>query len=172
VREKRSGTVELFRIAPLNSSEVLLGKYLSYMVLGGIIALMISLTVIFGLGVPMLGAWVNYTLILAVLLFTALGIGFLISLISTTDTQAVQFAMFMLLGSVFFSGFILDLRYLWAPVRVVSWAMPATYAMRLLQDVMLRGLPLDPLLFFGLLVIGVAMLLISWYLMHREMRPS
>jgi ABC-2 type transport system permease protein len=105
-------------------------------------------------------------------LFTALGIGFLISLISTTDTQAVQFAMFMLLGSVFFSGFILDLRYLWAPVRVVSWAMPATYAMRLLQDVMLRGLPLDPLLFFGLLVIGVAMLLISWYLMHREMRPS
>jgi ABC-2 type transport system permease protein len=171
VRERRSGTTELFRISPLSSGEVLLGKYLSYMFFGGVIAAIITLTIVFGLGAPMLGNWISYSLLLLVMLFTSLGIGFLISLISATDTQAVQFSMFMLLGAVFFSGFILDLRYLWEPVRAISWALPATYAIRLLQNIMLRGLGLDLVLFFGLLGIGVFLMLLSWYLLHREMRP-
>jgi hypothetical protein len=48
------------------------------------------------LKIPMLGEWLDYGLVILVLLFTALGLGFLISLISQTDTQAVQFSMFVL----------------------------------------------------------------------------
>jgi ABC-2 type transport system permease protein len=172
VRERRSGITELFRIAPLSSGEILLGKYLSYMFFAGLVAAIITITVVFVLGAPMLGNWWNYVLLLLVVIFTSLGIGFLVSLFSTTETQAVQFSMFLLLGAVFFSGFILDLRYLWEPVRVVSWSLPATYAIRLLQDVMLRGLGLQPVLFFGLLAIGVALMLLAWFLLHRQLRPE
>lgn len=171
VREKRSGAIELFRISPLSAAEVLLGKYLSYMFFGGIIALVITVTVVFVLGVPMAGSWTEFALVVGVLLFTALGFGFLISLFSTTETQAVQFSMFLLLGAVFFSGFILDLRYLWEPVRVVSWSLPATYGIQLLQNVMLRGLPMSPLLFWGLLGIGIFLLLLCWWILYRQMRP-
>jgi ABC-2 type transport system permease protein len=171
VRERRSGTTELFRISPLSSGEVLFGKYLSYMFFGVLIAAVITITIVFILGAPMLGHWINYILILLVLIFTSLGIGFLISLSSTTETQAVQFSMFFLLGAVFFSGFILDLRYLWQPVRVVSWTLPATYGIQLLQNVMLRGLGMNMLLFWGLLGIGVFLMLLSWFLLHRQMRP-
>jgi ABC-2 type transport system permease protein len=120
----------------------------------------------------MRGSWTEYAAVILVLIFTSLGMGFLISLVSQTDTQAVQYSMFLLLGSVFFSGFFLDLRYLWEPVRIVSWALPATYGIRLLQDIMLRGGAILPNLFYGLLAIGVGLFLVSWLLLRRLMRQE
>jgi ABC-2 type transport system permease protein len=169
VRERRSGTMELFRISPLNSLEILIGKYWSYLLYGTIMAAAIAVTVIFLLKVPMLGAWSNYIIVILALLFAALGMGFLISLISETDTQAVQYTMFTLLGSVFFSGFFLDLRNLWQPVQLVSWVLPATYGIRLLQDIMLRGASTNPILLLGLLGLGVVFFLTTWLLLRRQM---
>ena len=67
---------------------------------------------------------------------------FFISLISENDTQAVQFSMLLLLASIFFSGFFLDLRLMWEPMKAFSYILPATYGMNIMKDVMLRGLPL------------------------------
>ena len=56
VRERQLGTMELFRVAPLSAIETLLGKYLSYLIFGGVMAAILSALVIYGLRVPMLGA--------------------------------------------------------------------------------------------------------------------
>jgi ABC-2 type transport system permease protein len=56
-------------------------------------------------------------------LFTSLGIGFAISIVSQTDSQAVQYSMMILLGSVFFSGFIMSLDMLLPSVRIISWRL-------------------------------------------------
>lgn len=169
VREQRSGTMELFRISPLNAFETMLGKYLSYMISGGLVLALITLTTIFILQVPMRGNWLHYILVVAVLLFASLGFGFLFSLAAKTEMQAMQFSMFMLLGSVFFSGFFLDLRYLWLPVRTVSWMLPATYGIELLQNIMLRGARYTPLLLVALFAMGVVLFLIDWRILHRRM---
>lgn len=170
VRERRSGIMELFRVSPLSAFESLFGKYASYLIFGSIVGAIITVTVVLALRMPMLGSWEVYALVLLVMLFASLGMGFVVSLISQTDTQAVQYSMFLLLGSVFFSGFFLDLRYLWEPVRVVSWALPATYGIRMLQNIMLRGQGLDPILFPSLLGIGLFLFIISWILLGRVMR--
>jgi ABC-2 type transport system permease protein len=171
VRENNSGAMELFRVSPISAFETLLGKYLSYMLFGGLLAAMISLLVVYGLRVPMLGNW-DYAIVLAALLFAALGAGFIISLISQTDTQAVQYAMLLLLGSIFFSGFFLDLRLMWEPLRVLSRILPATYGIQLLQNVMLRGGGLSPILIGGLVTISIVAFLLSWLLLHRRMKQS
>ena len=80
--------------------------------------------------------------------------------------------MFSLLGSVFFSGFFLDLRNLLQPVRIVSWMLPATYGIRLLQDIMLRGASANPILLVGLVGLGVAFFLITLLLLRRQMRQE
>ncbi len=170
VREQRLGSMELFRVSPLGSFEILAGKYFSYLIFGGILAAVVTATVVLGLKVPMQGSWQDYTLVILVMLFTSLGLGFLISLVAQTDMQAVQYAMFLLLGSVFFSGFFLDLRYLWAPIRAISWALPATYGIRLLQNTALRGAPINPQVFFALLGIGVGLFMISWSLLRRRLQ--
>ena len=172
VREQSSGTVELFRVSPLGSFEILVGKYLSYLIIGGILAAAITATIVMGLKVPMQGGWREYALVILAMLFTSLGMGFFISLIARTDMQAVQYAMFILLGSVFFTGFFLDLRYLWEPIRAISWALPATYGIKMLQDTALRGVPVNIQLLLTLLGIGVGLFTISWYLLRRRLQLS
>lgn len=167
VGERTVGTMELFRVSPLSAIETLFGKYLSYLIFGALLTLALTLLIVFGLKVPMLGAWWSYALVVAGILFTSLGYGFVISLISQNDSQAVQYSMIMLLTSVFFSGFILALEFIWKPVQVISWLLPTTYGIILLRDIMLRGDPPSLLLIAGLFAIGIVLASLAWLLLRR-----
>lgn len=169
VRERRSGIMELFNVSPLNSLETLLGKFLSYMLFGAFIAALLTLLVVWWLGVPMLGTWKDYALALTVLLFTSLGMGFMISLISQTEIQAVQFSMLFLLMSIFFSGFFLDLRFMWDPMRILAWSLPATYGIKMMHDVMLHGYTLSMPVFWGIGTIGIFFFIVDLLLLRRKM---
>ena len=172
VRERSVGTVELFRVSPLSAGEALWGKYISYLVFGAFIAALLSILLVFVLNMPMIGHWPYFALVLAAILFTSLGIGFVISLISQTDSQAVQYSMIVLLASVFFSGFLMELEMLIPAVRVVSWSLPTTYGIIMLRDIALRGFLVDPMLIGGLIAIGVVLFIISWFLLRRLISHS
>ena len=167
VRERNVGTMELFRVSPLSAAEALFGKYISYMLFGSVIAAVLSALLVLTLHMPMLGSWLNFTLVILGVLFTSLGIGFAISVVSQTDSQAVQYSMIVLLASVFFGGFIMSLDMLWAPVRVISWLLPITYGTLLLRDIALRGADPNWMQLGGLFAMGLVLLLISWQLMRR-----
>lgn len=169
VRERRSGIIELFRVAPISAFETLIGKFLSYLTFEILLAGVITFLTVWLLKVPMFGNWWNYAAAVVVLLFTSLGVGFLISLISDTDTQAVQYSMLLLLASIFFSGFFLDLRLMWEPMKILAWSLPATYGIRMLQDIMLRGAAAPALLLQGLLLIGIGLFIVNWLILRRRM---
>lgn len=169
VRERRSGIIELFRVAPISAFETLIGKFLSYLTFEILLAGVITFLAVWLLKVPMFGDWVSYAIAVVVLLFTSLGVGFLISLISETDTQAVQYSMLLLLASIFFSGFFLDLRLMWEPMKILAWALPATYGIRMLQDIMLRGASAPALILQGLALIGIGLFIVNWLMLRRRM---
>jgi len=169
VRETRSGIMELFRVAPIKAFETLAGKYLSYLFFEIILAGVITALAVRLLRIPILGSLQDYALAVVVLLFTSLGVGFLISLISQTDTQAVQYSMLLMLASIFFSGFFLDLRLMKAPITLLAWSLPATYGIRMLQDIMLRGASVPLLIFLGIAAIGIVLFLINWMLLRKTM---
>ncbi len=172
VRERVGGAIELFRAAPISSFETLLGKTISFLILAGFLAVVLCRLVIVGLKVPMLGSWFAFGVVILALLYTSLAMGFAISTISDTDSQAVQYSMIVLLASIFFSGFFIALHRLLGPVHIVSWLLPATYGTAMLQDVMLRGLPPDSLLLVGLIIYGFLLYAFAWWrlrhLMARE----
>lgn len=172
VRERNSGTIELFRAAPLTALETILGKMISFLLLTAVLAAILTGLIVFGIKTPMLGAWAGYTAVVIALLFTSLSLGFAISVISQTDSQAVQFSMIVLLASIFFSGFFIALHRLLEAIHIVSWLLPATYGTELLQDVMLRGQPPQTLLIIGLLILGLLLFIFAWWrlrhLMARE----
>jgi ABC-2 type transport system permease protein len=172
VRERTVGTMELFRVSPLTAGETLVGKYLSYLIFGGILAAILTILLVYGLRLPMLGSWWYYALVIAVLLFTSLGFGFIISLVSQTDSQAVQLTMIILLTSVFFSGFLMSLELLIPSVRVVSWILPTTYGIIFLRDIFLRGLLPNFLMLGGLALIGLILYGIAWVLLRRLISSS
>lgn len=179
VREKLLGTVELFRVSPLSPSEILSGKYVSFLFILGVVAsvllLMMSNNLVvegvpLSLGVPILGDLWMLALTIGLVIFASVGLGFFISTISKSESQAVQLSMLVLLTSVFFSGFFLRLETLWPPVRGVSYSLPVTYGIQGLQDIMLRGIFPDALLLWGLFLVGVFFALISFVLFTREFR--
>lgn len=169
VREERSGAIELFRVSPVSALETLLGKYISYFVFETLLLALLTALVLWGLRVPMLGQWGSYALIAGVLIFTSLGLGFVLSLLAQTTSQAVQYSMIVLLASIFFSGFFLTLQLLRPAVRVVSWMLPATYATQMLQNVMLRGTFRDIELLYTLALMGVVFFVLAWLLLKRKM---
>jgi ABC-2 type transport system permease protein len=169
VRERVGGSIELFRAAPVNAFETLLGKAISFMIFGGLLAAILTGLVIFALKVPMLGSWFAFTAVIVALLYTSLALGFAISTISQTDSQAVQYSMIVLLASIFFSGFFIALHRLLPGVHIVSWLLPATYGTAMLQDVMLRGQPPDSLLLLGLILYGVLLFTFAWWRLRRLM---
>ncbi len=172
VRETRSGIMELFKVAPITAFETLAGKYISYLFFEIILAGIITVLAVWLLKIPILGQLQDYALAVLVLLFTSLGVGFLISLISETDTQAVQYSMLLLLASIFFSGFFLDLRLMKEPITFLAWSLPATYGIRMLQDIMLRGSSAPPMIFLGITLIGIVLFLIDWTLLRKKMESQ
>ncbi|MEO8355208.1 MAG: ABC transporter permease [Chloroflexota bacterium] len=170
VQERRTGAMELFKTSPISAFEILFGKTLSFFTFGLVVAAAITLLVVGVLGTPMLGTWVNYSIVVIVLLLTSLAVGFLISLASETDTQAVQFSMLLLLASIFFSGFFLDLRLMWQPMKIFSYMLPATYGINMMHNVMLRGLPIPLTMIAGLAAIGLVLYLVNWFILRRMMQ--
>lgn len=171
VRDEQLGTMELIRVSPLTSAELLVGKYLAYLLLGAVVSTLLVALLVVGLGVPLVGSLPALVATLAAVLFTAVGIGFVVALLARTDSQAVQYAMLVLLASIFLTGFLISLERIVPALRVVAWLLPPTYGITLLRDVMLRGTALPPLLLLGLVGIGAAFLAVSWLLLRRRLEP-
>lgn len=183
-RVRLIGLMELLRTSPVRPLEVVTGNYISYgglCVLAG--ALLVALLT-FGLHVPVSGSWTAFAGMLGLVILSSLGIGFVVSMLSSSEQQAAQIAMLTLIGSVFFSGFIVPADTLSPPISAIAYLFPATYAIRTLQDVMLRGVlrpridipdlaQITPYLDFIVLgVVSVALFLFTVRLFRREFQPE
>lgn len=172
VRERSSGLMELFRISPVSSAEVLVGKVLAYGILGFVVAgLTVGLLVV-GLGVPALAEPGYLALAIGLLLLASLGLGLLIAVISDSERQAVQLSLLVLLASVFFSGFVLAVDEFTPPVRALAYALPVTHGIQLLQDFMLRGSTTHIWQIGALGVIAAVTLVAAWIVLRRDMRTA
>jgi ABC-2 type transport system permease protein len=181
VRERLLGTVELFRVSPVSPGEILIGKYISFMIFLGVvaaalIALMSNELTVGGyglsLGVPILGDWALLVLTVALVSFASLGLGFFIASVSRSESQAVQLAMMVLLASVFFSGFFLRIEVFFPAVRALSYSLPVTYGIAGLQVIMLRGGIPTPVLLLALLMLGTFFAGLSYILFQRDFRKG
>jgi ABC-2 type transport system permease protein len=177
VRERLLGTIELFRVSPVSPGEIMVGKYVSFLLvlgmIGGVLLVLLSNNLEVGgvplsLGVPLLGDLWLLTLTIGLTIFASVGLGYVISGLSKSESQGVQLAMLVLLTAVFFSGFFLSLDTLWEPVRLVSYVLPVTHGIAALQNIMLRGIPPDPFSLLMLAGLGTFFAVTAFLLFRRE----
>ena len=144
LRDRRRGLVEMFRLAPIRSGEMLVGKYLAAGFLTALVTAIVVAAMIAVLHVPLLGDLTEATGALALLVVSATGLGLLIALVADSERQVVQLALLLLLASVFFSGLAIDLSQFAPAIRIGAQILPVTEATALLQDVFLRGATDEP----------------------------
>ena len=167
VRERHTGVFDVLRVSPVSAVEIILGKMVAFGILGaGVSAVTLGLLVN-ALHVPFLGDAGLVGMTIGLVLAASLGIGLLISVISDSERQAVQLALLVLLGSVFFSGFVLDVQQFVPAVQAIGDMLPVTHGIRLLQDLMLRGATTESWRLMALVAIALVTLAMTWVLLRR-----
>jgi ABC-2 type transport system permease protein len=172
VRERTSGATELFRVTPSATPEIVFGKFIAYALVAAVTGAILAALLRFALHVPLLGSYAEFIAVIALLIAAALGLGLVISAIARTETQAVQYAMLVLLASVFFGNFFLPIDTLYPWARVISYALPITYGVKALQEIMLRGIASDPINLIALAAFAVGFFLLGTVLFRREVRRA
>lgn len=172
VRERLSGQMDRFRVAPVTSMELLVGKYIAYAALSLAVAAIVGVLLVGVLGVPLLGGWLVFIGLTLLLTFASLGVGLLISLVADSERQAVQLSMLLLLASVFFSGFVLPVTDFAAWTQYLAYSLPVTHGIALFQQHMLRGEIRDVWMVGVLAGIGLILYIGSLLRLRRVLRRA
>jgi ABC-2 type transport system permease protein len=169
VRERTSGLFELFRISPITTAELVTGKLVAYGIFSGAVALITVGLLIVGFHLPILAdpAWI--ALVVVLLVAASLGLGLLIAAVSSSEPQAVQLSLLLLLASVFFSGFVLAIDQFSQPIRTLIYALPVASGIRLLSDFMFRGGTVAGWALTLLAALAVGYVVLAWLLLRRVM---
>ena len=172
VKERSQGAVELFRVSPLSGGEALAGKYAANIVIGLFVGAALTAAAVFAFDFRPAGSWVWYGVSVLLVVLAAQGIGFVLSALAKTESQAVQYAMITLLVSIFFCGFFISIDRLLPSVRPVSYLLPATYGIRALQEVSFWGRAPSWELIGGVVALALVLALIALAFMHRSVRAA
>jgi ABC-2 type transport system permease protein len=145
VRERERGTFEQLIVTPVSSWELLLGKMLPYLVVSfwNTFAVIFIGRLVFGVVVQ--GSLVLLLILSAVFLMGALGMGLLISTISSTSAQAMQASIFTAVPSFIISGFIFPLDSMPWPLQFIGSLLPLTYFLRIIRGIVMRGVGIEQL---------------------------
>ena len=81
VRERATGSFELFRVAPVGASEVVLGKAVAFALICGVVGAATTLLLVYGLGVPLLSDPLALAGALALVVVASLGLGVVIAVV-------------------------------------------------------------------------------------------
>ncbi len=158
VRERERGNLELLINTPLSSTELMLGKVIPYIVIG-----MLQLALILAVGrllfdVPVRGSIVDLYLAATAFVAANLALGLLISTAATTQFQAMQMMVFILLPSILLSGFMFPFDGMPAAAQYIGEALPNTHFIRLSRGIMLRQAGLGEMLADLLFLVGFTLL--------------
>lgn len=139
-REWERGTMEALISTPAGIFEILLGKLLPYFGLGLLATLGCGVLSITVFDVPLRGSWAALLTLSCAFLMPALGQGLLISALARNQFVAAQVAVFSgFLPSFLLSGFLFEIESMPAPIRALTYAVPARYFVSTLQTVFLAG---------------------------------
>ena len=156
--------MEVILSTPASVLEILAGKLLPYFMLGILSTLIVATLSVFLFDIPLRGSLFALLLLSAVFMIPALGQGLLISSLTRNQFLASQLALFSgYLPAFMLSGFLFEIDAMPAPVRAITWLIPARYFVSSLKTVFLAGdvwgVFIPDLL--GMATIGLAFFLIA-----------
>lgn len=170
-REYENGTMETIRSLPIRGGEFLIGKAIPYF----LIALTDVLVAVF-MGQVLFGVVMKSSFWLMVLASTlyisvALSLGLLISIVTKSQLVANQMAILItFLPSLLLSNFVFPVENMPKIFQLLTYIIPATYFIDILNGLYLRSLGLDHLWPSYLVLLGMLMLLsnIGFAMLKKE----
>jgi ABC-2 type transport system permease protein len=165
-REWERGTMEQLAATPVTRLEVVLGKLLPYVAIGLVDVAAISWLGVLLFGVPFRGSVPLLALLALLFLLGASGLGIFVSAGARSQLLATQVAILVsYLPSLLLSGFMFAIAVMPAPLRALTYLVPARYFLVVTRGIFLKGVGLEVLggqallmLLFAVAGIGLAVL--------------
>ncbi|NPV75145.1 MAG: ABC transporter permease [Anaerolineae bacterium] len=145
VRERERGTIEQLIVTPLRPWELIVGKLTPYVLVSFLDMIEVLAAGVIFFKVPINGSLLLLLLMAALFLVTTLGIGLLISTVANTQQEAMLTTMFLLLPSIFLSGFFFPLAAMPAWLQALSYAIPLRYFLIISRGIILKGVGISAL---------------------------
>lgn len=169
VREREHGTIEQLNVSPLRRGELIVGKLVPYIFIAYSQVALILFTAVYVLGMPIRGSVTLLLLLTAPFLMYSLGIGLIVSSVSTNQMQANQIASLIMLPSVMLSGFMFPVESMPVMMQGLSALFPLTYYLKIVRGIIVKGVGIgsmwqDTVI---LIVMGVISLIIAAITMRR-----
>jgi len=139
VKEKEMGTLEQLIVTPIKKWELLAGKLIPILILSlaeFYLAMFIGQAVF---GITMQGSYLVLTVLTTLYLFTTLGLGVSISVISQTQQQALFFTWFFVLFMSLLSGLFFPIANMPDSIRWVTKLNPMMYFVAIMREVFQKG---------------------------------
>ncbi len=143
VREREIGTLEQIMVTPIRPVEFILGKTLPFFLIGLFDVSLIAVVGTLWFQVPFRGH-VSVLFTGAVLfILCMLGVGLLISTVSSTQQQAMVTAFFFIMPAITFSGFGFPIATMPQWLQYFTYLSPLRYFLVVLRGVYLKGVGMD-----------------------------
>jgi ABC-2 type transport system permease protein len=143
VGERTSGTLDRLRSTPVTEAEIVLGYELAFGTIAAVQGLLILIVAVLVYHVLIVGPVVLAALLIILTAIDAQAIGILVSAAAKREGQAVQFIPFIVFPVFLLSGIFVAVQSLPGWLQPFSFALPPTWAIEGLRDVLLRGWGLE-----------------------------
>lgn len=166
VRERELGTLEQLNVTPVTRSQLILGKLLPYAAIGLVDIVLVVAVAVLWFEVPLRGSLLLLFALSLLYILNTLGLGLLVSTISSTQQQAMMTATFLfLVPMIYLSGFIFPIENMPAAIQKFTYVIPLRYYLVIVRGLFLKGVGLDVLWpqaaalgVLGLAILGLAVM--------------
>lgn len=172
VREKESGTLEQLYMTPVTSIEVILGKLIPYLVLTFVTFATTAILMCTVFAVPIHGSLTTLLALTLPFVLAMLGLGLWVSTWASTRDAAFQVVLGTVVPSIFLSGYVFPLDSMPRFFQYVAYMIPATWLISASRGVILRGAGWPELWVHGLVLWGMAIILITMSVLKFHRQPK
>ena len=151
--------MEQLASTPVGRGELVVGKLLPYAAIGLVDVALVTGIGVFLFDVPFRGSFALLMLLSLAFIVGSAGLGIFISAAARTQLLATQLAMILtFLPAFLLSGFMYAIEVMPAPLRLLTFLVPARYHLVVTRGIFLKGVGVEVLRVQGLLMIAFAVL--------------
>ncbi|MBZ5664797.1 MAG: ABC transporter permease [Acidobacteriia bacterium] len=171
VREREIGTLEQIMVTPIRPAEFILGKTLPFFLIGLFDVSLIATVGTVWFQVPFRGQILVLFAGAILFLLCMLGVGLLISTVSSTQQQAMVTAFFFIMPAITFSGFGFPISTMPQWLQYLTYLSPLRYFLVVLRGTYLKGVGMEILWpqMLAMGALGISLLAIAVLRFHKAL---
>jgi ABC-2 type transport system permease protein len=171
VREREIGTLEQMMVTPIRPVEFILGKTLPFFLIGIFDVTLIAVVGSLWFHVPFRGHVSVLALGSVLFLLCMLGVGLLISTVSSTQQQAMVTAFFFIMPAITFSGFGFPISTMPHWLQLLTYLSPLRYFLVVLRGTYLKGVGMEILWpqMAAMAAFGTGLLTLAIFRFHKAL---